>query len=557
MRKNLIALSVATLVGSLGMVATANANVLRDTSAVSPTDATITTYSVGGRGHQLFLPYFNVQNGNATLLNLINTDVTNAKAVKVRFRGGSNSDDVFDFQLYMSPGDVWAAQLSRGADGRTVLTTTDKSCTIPAAVGKDAGGPNSAFVTARLPGTLTGDALARETREGYVEVFNMADIPPKAIDTATGAALAVANPLFTAVKHVAGVAPCTPATMAILAANPVTVDGAAGAWAMGLRAPSSGLFGNWAIVNVPKAGTATGEFSTLVAKPNALSNVAGRGNIVFFPQTGDPAPTPDLYTSDPSLRTIAGVNAGDVSNGAAGPYAGGALPIVQASMFDLPDISTPYLLLAAYPPVYTDPVNYITALQISSFETFEVMNEYLTDTNINAFTDWTFSQITRRYGVAPDYRALPALGRAFTVMAAGPFYPYYSAANTSVSGFQICVNTQGVIFWDREENTAIGTSFVISPNPPVPQFRLCGETSVLTFNSTGPSVLGAEIARTNFSTGSFRDGWARVGFQGAGGPVWGIPVVGKSFVNASTGSTAGSLNVGGSWEHRYRNFDNP
>ena len=35
----------------------------------------------------------------ATLLNLINTDTVRGKAVKVRFRGAANSDDVYDFQV--------------------------------------------------------------------------------------------------------------------------------------------------------------------------------------------------------------------------------------------------------------------------------------------------------------------------------------------------------------------------------------------------------------------------------------------------------------------------
>ena len=75
------------------------------------------------------------------------------------------------------------------------------------------------------------------------------------------------------------------------------------------------------------------------------------------------------------------------------------------------------------------------------------------------------------------------------------------------------------------------------------------ETSVLTFNSAGPSVLGASVARTNFptpsSSGTVRDGWATVVTSGALGV--GLPIVGKSYSAAATGS----FNVGGSWEHRY------
>ena len=550
MRKNLVAMSVAAFVGGLGMAGGASAAVFGDLGAatVSPTNATASRITNGGTGHQLILPYFNVQNGNATLMNIVNTDTINGKAVKIRFRGGSNSDDVFDFQLYMSPGDVWTANLSKGADGITFLTTTDKSCTIPSGVGKDSGGANSKFVLARLPTTLTGDAAARETREGYVEIFNMADIPAL-LPNADGSVSATPNPLFTAIKHVAGVPPCTTTTLNSLANDPGTlVD----TYALGFRAPTTGLFGNYAIVNVPKAGTATGDMIAITAV-DPVSDFPRRGNIVFFPQTPNPitAAFADLYTADPSLRSTAGIAPGQVSNGAGVAYAG-AMPILAGAMFDLPDMTTPYLLLAAYPPVAVDPINYLVNLQIP-LATTQVMNEYLTDTSINAFTDWSFSQPTRRYGVAPDYRALNAgtgpVTRAFSVFTALTPHPFYSAANTSVSGFQICVATSGVTFFDREEATAVGTSFVISPNPPAATFRLCGETSVLTFNSTGSSVLGAEIARTNFTTASFRDGWARVGIPGAIGA--GIPVVGKSFVNASTGSTAGSLNVGGSWEHRY------
>ena len=73
--------------------------------------------------------------------------------------------------------------------------------------------------------TLTGDNLANGTREGYIEIFNMADIPPLKAAAAPVADLvgattagtdatvgSTANPLYTAIKHVGGVAPCGAAT---------------------------------------------------------------------------------------------------------------------------------------------------------------------------------------------------------------------------------------------------------------------------------------------------------------------------------------------------------
>lgn len=512
MRKNLIAMSVAAFVGGLGMAGGAAAAVFADTTAGAVTDATAEVVRAGGTGHQLIVPYYNTQAGNATLFNIVNTDTTNAKAVKIRFRGGSNSDDVFDFQLYLSPGDVWAANISRGADGRAFLTTTDKSCTLPAGVGSGAG---SSFVTARLPQTLTGDALNRETREGYIEIFNMADIAP-------------GTALFTAVKHVNGVAPCTVATMNTLQTDPANVGAAL---ALGFRAPTTGLFANWTIVNVPKSGSSSGEATAITAVTSATVRTPARGNIVFFPQVNGAVANPDFYTADPLFRTT-GVTIDAVP-------AGGTLPALTAQFFDLPDLSTPYLLLGAYPPVATDPALFVNLLQ-DAIATGSISNEFLTDTSINAFTDWVFSQPTRRYSVAADYRSLPtAIRRAYLTGSA-----YYNATNTSISGFQICATTAGVSYTDREEFTAVGNNFVISPNPPAPGFQLCGETSVLTFNSVGASVLGAELARTNFSTLPVRDGWAVVSTPGIGS---GLPILGKAFSSAATTT----FNIGGSWEHRY------
>ena len=171
---------------------------------------------------------------------------------------------------------------------------------------------------------------------------------------------------------------------------------------------------------------------------------------------------------------------------------------------------------------------------------------------------------TRRYSVALDYRAVaPA---PFT-MAYTRFdgRDYFTAANTSVNSNQICVSTSGLTYYDREETTLVGNNFVISPNPPAAGFRLCGEVSVLTFNAPGgQSVLGAEIARTDFSTGTIRDGWANVATPGvftgnglfpadfgvvgvAGGH--GLPIIGRAFTRAGNGTV--SANFGAAWEHRY------
>jgi len=150
MKKRVIALSVTAALGSF--VGAANAQVPPATDLI---------FTPNGVGHIVIVPYFSTQGGNATLINLVNTDEVNGKAVKIRFRGASNSDDVFDFQLFMSPGDVWTANISRGADGKSRLTTVDNSCTLPSKAILNA----TPFITSRLNPDLSDADKALITDE--------------------------------------------------------------------------------------------------------------------------------------------------------------------------------------------------------------------------------------------------------------------------------------------------------------------------------------------------------------------------------------------------------
>ena len=115
MRKNLLALSIAAMIG--GVYGMANDAVFLSNAAVpggtglaaAATPATALNPTATGVSHIQTIPYFSTQGGNATLLNITNTDTTNGKAVKLRFRGAANSDDIFDITIFLSPGDVWSA----------------------------------------------------------------------------------------------------------------------------------------------------------------------------------------------------------------------------------------------------------------------------------------------------------------------------------------------------------------------------------------------------------------------------------------------------------------
>ena len=83
------------LAGSLGFAAAANAvNVNHD-----------------GLGEALLYSYYTTEDGNDTLVNITNT-TGYVKAVKVRFVESMNSQEVLDFNLYLSPYDVWTGAVS-------------------------------------------------------------------------------------------------------------------------------------------------------------------------------------------------------------------------------------------------------------------------------------------------------------------------------------------------------------------------------------------------------------------------------------------------------------
>ena len=85
-----------------------------------------------GLGQVLLYPYYTVNNDQNTLLSVVNTTSV-GKAVKVRFLEGYNSREVLDFNLFLSPFDVWAATVfplgeatgSSTASGPGAITTSD------------------------------------------------------------------------------------------------------------------------------------------------------------------------------------------------------------------------------------------------------------------------------------------------------------------------------------------------------------------------------------------------------------------------------------------------
>lgn len=514
MRKNILSLSIAAMIGGLGLAGGAFAQ------NVGGATASKLELTPEGIGHINIVPYFTAQDANITTLSIVNTDETNGKAVKVRFRGASNSDDVFDFTLFLSPGDVWAAKVKQLPNGLAALSTEDNSCTIPTNVGTDAA-PRS-FETFRVNPKAN---LANETREGYVEILTMADIPASTSTTS----------VYYAIKHNAGVTPLPCALNAVQIPPPalkalLTQAGINSAiTANQLTAPTTGLFTNWSIIDLADGAAWSGAATAVVAQdPNGL---AARGNVVMFPQNNGTPAGGTGYTADPLL-------------------VGGQIPIQH---YDLPDLSTPYTIGAT-------PAQQAAKLTASLART-SIKNEYATDDRIGAQTDWVFSMPTRRYSVALDYKVTSAASSSSAVVFNSAITNYFTSDNVVLNGFntadaQLCVKGLTRTTYDRSEQSKVDEDGgVISPRPIEPGFELCGETAVVSFNAgdaTTPSSLGAKVARKDISV-PFANGWINWITPGAAATSanrYGLPVLGGAYVKVQNG-LAGQGNYGANWDHRF------
>lgn len=553
MRKNVLALSIATMIGGLGFAGVASASVIRGAAVHSVTglgvsNATDFIVSAGGLGHQMIVPYFTSQGGNQTVLHVVNTDTQNGKALKVRFRGAANSDDLLDFYVFLSPNDVWTAALSKGANGVTTLNTGDKTCTYPTipSGGKD-------FSTGRLNPAWTAAQQQDNTREGYVEFFVAADIPNRTIrGTATESAL------YTAVKHVNGVAPCTVAPIEAAMLTDLTTEAlAAGA---GYGAPTGGVTGSWYIINQVQ-NTTFSDANTVITAISGFSGknpISARANYIVFPQIDTSIANPEFFTADPSLSsnvTLVGRTKSSAGVLTTNPTA----PIIQAAYYDLPDLSTPYAVVGPF----TDPAlpRASAGALTDALSAKTIINQYATEASISAKTDWTFSFPTRRYSVAYDYSQAAATARVFSVVSAPlTTNQYFYTGNTTVGSTTgtpsvICVKATSQTFYDREETSASNTG-VFSPST-VTSTQFCGETSVLSFgDAAGGSTLSASVARLSLTSGYYTNGYSLVNVvDGTTG--LGLPLLGSSFQKITNNNTTGGAanatagNFGIVWPHAF------
>lgn len=423
-----------------------------------------------GLGQVLIYPYYTAEGDNFTTLHVVNT-TNEVKAIKVRFLEGENSQEVLDFNLYLSAWDEWtgAVVLADPVDGLDLegefsedeltgakLITFDNSCTAPAIPEDGATFRNFAYAWMEDPDNPansiesgdTNKGLNR-TREGYIELIEMGVLGSDDGDTVTeydlgadgqfGAAAA-------ATHNDSGVpANCDLLRNAWLSTGQWTSD-----QNNNIDIPTGGLYGYAGIINVNEGTNAT------------YSAVA----VGDFQDTVQNTSTGSL---SPSLTS--GVSYSDVFDSSLFP------PVASES--------------------FSDSLDAISSI----FMRDTLSNDYVVlDEGTETDTDWVVTFPTKRFYVQEEL-----------LEDRQPFSDEWD-------GSTACEHID-VEYWNREElyPTAPPSNEEIDFSPRPPQFEttpdgfnFCTEVAIMTFN--GSSALNSSNRLTyNLNLeDDFLEGWARI-----------------------------------------------
>ena len=418
-------LTTAVVAGIVGVAGLANV-------------ATAMNINPDGLGQVLIYPYYTVNKGQATLLSVVNT-TDEVKAVKVRFLEGRNSREVLDFNLYLSPWDVWTGMISDAGNtsGPARLFSDDTSCIAP----RQLGAEGEAFRNFEYSGSKAdgGPAGLDRTREGHIEMIEMGVVgngQPSAnlADAATHITLADGS----RVPENCGAIRTAWATGGVWATAPVTDDDVA--------PPTGGLFGGASIVNVANG---TG-FSY---NADAIEGFYAVPGVVDSPLHARPG------SVSPSLA-----NAQDDLDGPGSS---------RAVIFDNGTLVTQSFDTARFRAV--------SALFMHN----EIYNEYNTQSALAAASEWVVTFPTKRLHLESGSAANK---RPFT----STFGSSGACEPIEISFYDREETEPG----DQPEDIDF------SPEPPdvtAPGLNLCFEAQVVTFNqptltSAGSAVLGARYA---------------------------------------------------------------
>lgn len=401
--------------------------------------ATAVNVAAGGLGQVLLFPYYTANGNRQTIASVVNIS-NRAKAVRVRFLEGRNGKPVLDFNLYLSPFDVWTGVVgANGSTGAAFLSTSDTSCTVPRLALPQAfrpfeyTGANQDWLSAGTPASLATLLGAIErTREGHIEMIEMGALqfgfqPGQLADEAT--------------HNQAGVpANCQALVAAWTPPSGVWVGNAA----ENIDTPTGGLYGAGLVVDAANG-------SLLSYNAEAIEG--------FYINTADPG---FLHRSPGSSRP----NLSDADWGAQPIQAriqfgnGSSAAYLVPGRETVPSASQPYTLDALSLVLIKD----------------AIYNEYATDPALGMLSEWVVTFPTKRDYV--DVAADTGVRRPFTE----------SFRDDGAACERVLVS-----YWNREERDSGSVPGAVDFNPPPPGGSpgvpsLCGQVNVIAFNQAFPQV---------------------------------------------------------------------
>jgi len=469
--------------------------------------ASATNINGNGLGQVLIYPYYTTRAQNDTYLSVVNT-TNSTKAVKVRFTEGKNSREVLDFNLYLSPYDVWTGAVVN-TDTGAKLITADNSCTAPAIPAGGVAFTNIAYSGA-LPregvATLNGwdgeDKSLDRTREGYFEIIEMAEIRNAY--------------LVASIKHNSLGVP----------ANCLAVQGSVNMSAgSGDNTPNTVLNGVTYPAESAQAFAATGG----LAGTASLISPLGGTDYGYDPVVLEAFTIANIWQAPGSIRP-------DLRDGS----------IFSEVLYNGTVRGT----------TWSNSAQAVSAVLMHA----NIINEYVLDDVTKSKTDWVITMPTKRYFVPVDAPSLMnVVGGSNQNWSATP--PFTTTFWTGGACEAIDVSS----YFNREEGRISTSGF--SPRP-TDDNALCWETNVLTFNNG--NLLGSTNS-VNIPV-AYQNGWMSMSFATAGHEMTGssdnvpgqtdtyvgLPTVGFMLQNFRNDNLSGVLSsYGGNFNHKYKTQINP
>lgn len=457
-----------------------------------------------GLGEVLVFPYYSTRNGWATYFNLTNTSDRTVIA-KVRWREGYNSRDVRDFNIILSPYDVWTAATVNTENGAGMVTK-DNSCTFPELPSRGDGLTGIDFTNTAY--TLVNSEDNRDygpedlnrTREGYFEVITMASIPQ---DTTLVNALTIAN---NAKHNLVGGNAAVPQNCDVV--RSMLRDPLVNATRTQIEDPKNVLKGRAVLIN-GESGIAAGY------DPLTLANFyqpVGPGNNLY--RDPDDA-RPNLSDAVPPESVVIDDNTASATTLGPFPYGADAVSALIQRTAVINDYN-----------IKTDSATDFVL-------TFPTKNFY----------------VDKAFAATATFASIPSTGVA-------PLYPF----DTQVNGERFSGTQDGkscfdvnVSIWDREEFDTppdqVDDSF--SPREPgqtTAQNRMCYEANILSFGTS--DLFASDLRKSLFEADPSQlpaeSGWARMTFGTDGAA---LPVIGMRVETRNRGDA--TINFGFANDHAY------